>query len=244
MRYAVFSDIHANYEALKSAMAQMEKMDIDGYIFCGDLIGYGPQPAECAAAVRKLKNLYIVMGNHDAALAGKIELKWFNEAAAAAIEYSAKSLDSETIAWLSSLPERIDAADFTLVHGAPRNALKEYLLSEAQFFDNIKYVSNNVCFVGHSHMPMFFCLKEDGLVYSDFIKPSEKVLLNSPKCFINPGSVGQPRDGNPLASFGVYDSKLKTFELVRVKYDVLTVQELMTKIGMPPLLVERLAMGF
>lgn len=244
MRYAVFSDIHANYEALKSAMAQIEKMDVDGYIFCGDLIGYGPQPAECVAAVRKLKNLHIVMGNHDAALIGKIDLKWFNQAAAAAIEYSAKSLDLETVSWLSSLPERIDTQEFTVVHGTPRNALKEYLLSEAQFFDNMKYFSNSICFVGHSHMPMFFCLKENGVVYSDFIKPSEKILLNLPKCFINPGSVGQPRDGNPLASFGVYDSKLKTFQLLRVKYDIPTVQELMSKIGMPRLLVERLAGGF
>ncbi|MEW5950806.1 MAG: metallophosphoesterase family protein [Elusimicrobiota bacterium] len=244
MKYAVLSDIHANYEALKSVLAQMAKMEIDGYIFCGDLIGYGPQPAECVSEIRKLKNLHIVMGNHDAALAGKIEVKWFNESAAAAIEYSAKNLDSETLTWISSLPERIDTEDFTVVHGAPRNALKDYLLSEAQFFDNIKYVDNTVCFVGHSHMPMYFCLKEDGRVYSDFIKPLEKIILNSPKCFINPGSVGQPRDGNPLASFGIYDTSKKTFELIRVKYDVLTVQELMAKIGMPPLLVERLAMGF
>lgn len=244
MRYAVFSDVHANYEALKSSIKEMEKLDVGAYIFCGDLIGYGPQPAECAAEIRKLKNAHIVLGNHDAALIGKIDIKWFNDAAARAIEYSARALDGETLSWLASLPERIDTADFTMVHGTPRNTLKEYLLSESQFFDNLEYVSNPVCFIGHSHMPMYFSLREGGHVFSDFIKPLEKILINSQKCFINPGSIGQPRDGNPLSSFGVYDSEKKTFELIRVKYDVLTVQELMSKIGMPPLLVERLAMGF
>ena len=244
MRYAVFSDVHSNYEALKSSLNEMKKLEVEGYIFCGDLIGYGPQPVECAAAIRKLNNAHIVLGNHDAALIGKIDIKWFNEGAAKTIEYSSKTLDGETISWLASLPERIDTPDFTVVHGSPRNTLKEYLLSESQFFDNLQYVSNPVCFIGHSHMPMCFCKKEGNMVFSDFIKPLEKLLLKNGKYFINPGAVGQPRDGNPLASFGVYDSTKKTFELIRVKYDVLTVQKLMSKIGLPALLIERLAMGF
>jgi len=244
MRYAVFSDIHSNYEALKSSLKEMDRHNVEGYIFCGDLIGYGPQPEECIAEIRKLKNAHLVLGNHDAALIGKIDIKWFNEAAVMAIEYSAKRLDGETLSWLAKLPERIDFDNFTVVHGAPRNTLKEYLLSESQFLDNLEYVANQVCFIGHSHMPMYFLKNEKGEILSDFIKPHEKLLLKSDRYFINSGSIGQPRDGNPLASFGIYDSEKKTFELIRVMYDVRTVQELMYKIGMPALLIERLAMGF
>lgn len=244
MRYGIFSDAHANYEALKEVLAYFKSAKVDGVVFCGDLLGYGPQPVECVEAVRRLPGAMVVLGNHDAALIGKIDIKWFNPSAAKAIEYSKSKLSGEVLDWLSSLPEKIDAEHFSVVHGSPRNYLKEYVLSENQFLDSMKYVSNDVCFIGHSHMAMYFRLNKEGRVESDFMKPLERLTIGGVKCYINPGSVGQPRDGNPQAACGVYDTEKMVFESVRLRYDVEKVQKLMAEIDMPKLLVERLAMGY
>jgi predicted phosphodiesterase len=244
MRYAVLSDIHGNYEAFKSVLLYLENRSIDNFLFCGDIIGYGPQPVECIEEIRKLSNLKAVLGNHDAALIGKINIKWFNDAAVRSINYAKEKMDIDSINWINKLPERIDTEDFSIVHGSPRNPLKEYLLSEMQVYENLKYLNNKICFIGHSHMPMYFYLSEDNKVNGDFIKPMGKIVLNSSKCFINPGSVGQPRDGNPLASFGIYDSEKNTFENIRISYNISNVQDVMIKIGMPQILIDRLALGY
>lgn len=243
MIYGVFSDVHANYEALKEVLKYFEKRKVDGYIFCGDLLGYGPQPEECVEAVRKLKNLHIVIGNHDAAILGKIDIKWFNEIAIKGIEYSKSKIDGKTLAWLSSLPERIDTEKFSIVHASPRNYLKEYILSEAQFRDNLKLVPNQLCFIGHTHMAMYFKLNDDNKVEADFMKLGQKILIKN-STFINPGSVGQPRDSIPLAACGIYDDEKNFFESIRIKYDIEKTQELMKKNGMPDILIERLAVGY
>lgn len=243
MRYGVFSDIHANYEALKEVLKYFENKKVDGYIFCGDLLGYGPQPQECAETIRSLKNLFMVIGNHDAAILGKIELKWFNQSAVKGIEYSRKKISGEILSWLSQLPERIDTDKFTIVHASPRNYLKEYLLSESQFRDNLKYLSNDLCFIGHSHMAMYFKLNESNHVEANFIKPFEKITIKN-KAFINPGSAGQPRDGNPMSACGIYDDETKIFESARIKYNVSRTQKLMKENGMPDILIERLAIGY
>jgi len=243
MRFAVFSDIHSNYEAFKEVLKYFEKVKVDGYIFCGDLLGYGPQPKECIEAIKSLKNSMIVLGNHDAAILGKIDLKWFNDAASRGIEYSKNKMSGEDIVWLSNLPERIDKENFSLVHGSPRNYLKEYLLSEIQFRDNLKYISNDLCLIGHSHMSMYFILNDQNKVVADFIKAGDKIVIKN-KTFINPGSVGQPRDGNPMASFGIYDDEKKVFEALRLPYDVSKVQKLMIEANMPLILAERLALGY
>lgn len=243
MIYGVFSDVHGNFEALKAALAFFKKNKASAYICCGDVVGYGPQPAECVRAVMGLENLHIVMGNHDAAAIGKMDMKWFNANAIAAILYARCNLSGAEQTWLANLPETIKTPDFTLVHGSPRKPLTEYVLSELQFVENLPYWEVSPCFIGHSHMPLYFRQSGDQPPETDFLRPMSRMLIGDMRYVLNPGSVGQPRDGNPRASVGLYDSQRKSFEIFRVDYNVAKTQELMNKTGLPPVLVERLAYG-
>ena len=244
MKYGVFSDVHGNYAALKAVLEFYRKNDVENFVCCGDIVGYGPQPQECAETLRGLKNLAIVMGNHDAALVGKMDLKWFNANAVWAIEFSRKNMTGRELAYVSGLPERAETPDFTVVHGSPRKPLTEYMLSEMQFSDNAGAWTVSPCFIGHSHMPLYFREKPDALPETDFLKPLTKLSVAAGRWMLNPGSVGQPRDGDPRAACGIYDPEKKTFELYRIFYDVDATQRLMAELKMPSLLYERLSFGF
>jgi predicted phosphodiesterase len=243
MIYGVFSDVHANYEALKAVLAFFRKNKAEHFICCGDLVGYGSQPSECVRAVMGLPNISIVLGNHDAALTGRIEMRWFNRNAVEALDFARARLSGAELAYLAALPETVKTADFTLVHGSPKKPLTEYLLSEVQFTENLRYWETSPCFIGHSHMPVYFRQADGAIPETDFLLPMSKVMLSGVRYMLNPGSVGQPRDGNPRASCGLYDSKKKIFEVFRVDYNVAKAQELMKAGGLPQMLVERLAFG-
>jgi predicted phosphodiesterase len=243
MRYGVFSDVHGNHTALRAVLDFYRKNGVERFVCCGDIVGYGPQPLECAEELRGLKNLTAVMGNHDAAAVGKMDVKWFNPNAAWAIDFARKQLTGQAFDFLARLPERCETADFTMVHGSPRKPLTEYLLSEGQFMDNTKGWDVSPCFVGHSHMPLYFREGENGVPETDFLKPGVRLAVRG-KFMLNPGSVGQPRDGDTRAACGIYDSERKTFELYRVFYDIGAVQQLMAGLKMPALLAERLSFGF
>ena len=244
MKYGVFSDVHANYGALSAVLDFYRRNGIENFICCGDLIGYGPQPQECVDALLGLKNLVTVMGNHDAALVGKIDLKWFNPNAVWAIDFARARLTGEALDFIARLPEKIETEEFTVVHGSPRKPLTEYLLSESQFADNAAAWKGSPCFMGHSHMPLYFRQTEEGVVETDFLKPLMKISAARGRAMLNPGSVGQPRDGDPRAACGIYDSNNKFFELYKVFYDVEATQKLMAEFKMPGLLAERLSFGF
>ncbi len=243
MRYGVFSDVHGNYVALKAVLEFLRKNGVRDFLCCGDIVGYGPQPLECAEELMSLPGLTTVLGNHDAAAVGKMDIKWFNANAAWAIDFARKRLTGRALDFIAGLPERAENADFTMVHGSPRKPLTEYLLSEGQFSDNFDRWTVSPCFIGHSHMPLFFREGERGVPETDFLKPAVKLRVKG-RFMINPGSVGQPRDGDPRASCGVYDAAAGTFELYRVFYDVGTVQHRMEELRMPALLAERLSFGF
>ena len=217
---------------------------MEHFACCGDVVGYGPQPLECAEELLALKNLHIVMGNHDAAMVGKMDLKWFNQNAAWAIDFAKGQMTGRTMDFIARLPERLETPDFTMVHGSPRKPLTEYLLSESQFSDNIKGLTVFPCFIGHSHMPLYFREGEKGIPETDFLKPVVKVPAGKGPVILNPGSVGQPRDGDPRASCAIYDSDTKFFELYRVFYDIEATQKLMAGLKMPAILAERLSFGF
>ncbi len=243
MKYGVFSDVHGNYEALTAVLYFFRKNRIADFICCGDIVGYGPQPLECAEELLALKNLKIVMGNHDAAAVGKMDIKWFNSNAAWAIEFARKQLTGRAMDFIAGLPERVDTADFTMVHGSPRKPLTEYLLSESQFSDNTERWEVSPCFIGHTHMPLVFRHGENGVPETDFLKPAVRIAVKG-KLMLNPGSVGQPRDGDTRAACGIYDSDNKVFELYRVFYDVEAVRLRMSALNMPSILSERLSFGF
>jgi len=246
MKYAVISDIHSNYEALSVVLEYLYKNNILNFIICGDIIGYGPKPLECINAIKELKgNKNIVLGNHDAVLVGKLDIKWFNELAKKSLEISKQILNDDVIKWFESIPEVISYDKFTMVHGSLRSPLKEYLLSELQYSDNVVKLNSNVLFFGHTHIPMFFYTDEKGKYIGDFIKPFARIKIKeNSKIFINPGSVGQPRDGNPMASFGIFDDETMSFELVRLNYDIAKVQSMMRNLKIPSLLIERLSFGY
>ena len=151
MIYGVFSDIHSNMEALNVVLDFFEDFDVDGYICCGDLVGYGPEPNEVVERLRKLKNLYAIIGNHDLAVLGLLDVEWFNPYAKAAALWSRDVLTPEARHWLENLTAKIDHKEFSMVHGTPRKPPEEYLLSAAQFKDNIPLVHVWPLFVGHSH---------------------------------------------------------------------------------------------
>ena len=243
MRYGVFSDVHGNHVALKAVLDFYRRSGVENFVCCGDIVGYGPQPLECAETLRGLKNLVTVMGNHDAALVGKMDLKWFNPNAAWAIEFARSKCTGQALDFISHLPEKVETKDFTLVHGSPRKPLTEYLLSEGQFTDNADNWTVSPCFIGHSHMPLYFREGDAGVPETDFLKPAVRLPVKG-RIMLNPGSVGQPRDGDTRASCGIYDSDKKYFELYRVFYDVEGVQQMMAKLKMPSILSERLSFGF
>ncbi|MEK7722053.1 MAG: metallophosphoesterase family protein [Elusimicrobiota bacterium] len=243
MRYGIFSDVHGNYTALKVVLDFYRRNGVENFVCCGDIVGYGPQPLECVETLRGLKNLVTVMGNHDAALVGKMELKWFNPNAAWAIDFARSRLTGQALDFIARLPEKAETEDFTAVHGSPRKPLTEYLLSEWQFVDNIRNWLVSPCFIGHSHIPLYFREGEAGIPETDFIKPLVKIFTRG-RLMLNPGSVGQPRDGDIRAACGIYDSDRKYFELYRILYDVEVVKKMMAGLKMPSILSERLSFGF
>ena len=242
MRYGVFSDVHGNFEALKAVLDFYRKNGIEEFVCCGDVVGYGPQPQECADALRGLKGLTAVLGNHDAAVVGKMDVKWFNQTAAWAIDFARRNLSGEALDFIARLPERAETADFTVVHGSPRKPLTEYLLSELQFADNAKGFTVSPCFIGHSHMPLVFRERE-GLPAADFMRPMDRIALPAGPAMFNPGSVGQPRDGDPRASCGIFDTGRRIFDHFKVFYDVGATQQRMAELNMPGTLAERLSFG-
>ena len=159
MRYAIFTDIHANLEALEAVLAKIDEIkqqeQIDGIWFLGDLVGYGPNPNECITTLRERTDV-IIAGNHDWAAVGKIDLEDFSEAARLSAEWTTEQLTAEHREFLANLPERIDMADCILVHGSPYGPLWEYLTSEVLAERSFQYFNTRYCFVGHTHVPVIF----------------------------------------------------------------------------------------
>lgn len=236
--------MHGNIEAFRAVLDFYRRNGVDEFVCCGDLVGYGPDPLACVELAQELKALHIVMGNHDGAVVGRMDVKWFNDNAAAAIVYARANLTGKAFAYLAALPERVETGCFTLVHGSPRKPLTEYLLSESQFMDNASAWTVSPCFIGHSHMPLYFHAPEGGLPETDFLKPGIRLSTAAGRVMINPGSVGQPRDGDPRAACGIFDPVKNTFELYRVFYDVEVTQKKMAAGKLPAMLADRLSFGF
>ena len=244
MLYGVFSDVHANLDAFKAVLGFYEKNKVEHFLCCGDLVGYGPQPRECVELAAALKDFRSVLGNHDAAVIGRMDMKWFNPNALAAIEFARKKISGASLAFLAALPEKMETPEFTMVHGSPRKPLTEYLLGENQFLDNLKLLKVSPCFMGHTHMPAYFRQDAAGLPESDFLAPLRRMTASAGRFMLNPGSVGQPRDNDPRASCAIYDTGKKVFEVFRVPYDIAKTRRLINEFKLPAILGERLAFGF
>jgi predicted phosphodiesterase len=241
MRYGIFSDIHANLEALEAVLAALEEARVDEMICLGDVVGYGPNPNECITLVKE-KVDFCLAGNHDVAPLGGLDVQYFNYVARKAIEWTAKELSEDSKAFLRSLPMTQAYDTFFIVHATPVEPEKwSYILSMSDAIENFSGFSQQTCFVGHSHSAWCVEKSTDGRHEG---RENYPITLNdSARYLINVGSVGQPRDRNPAAACGVLDVDNKTYELRRVPYDIPVTQKKILAAGLPELLAERLALG-
>ncbi len=242
MQALIIADIHSNLEAFQAVLQDAESCGGFQEIWClGDMVGYGPDPGLCADLLRRYEH-YCVAGNHDWASVGKLNLAEFNPVAAAANRWTAQQLSADQTQYLSDLPLRLEREGFTLVHGSPVEPLWEYLLSPSSARASFQHFQTRCCLVGHSHIP-FMCHQVEGrCAFLEFPKRAF-VKLGEQRLIINPGAVGQPRDGDPRASYAVYDSEPDAIAHYRVEYDIAATQEKMRRHGLPESLVERLSYG-
>lgn len=239
MRVAVLSDIHANLVALDAVLGAIGSVDEIWQL--GDVVGYGPHPDEVVARLREV-GATGVRGNHDAAALGGLGIEAFNVDARRAMEWTRSVIGEETRAWLAGLPEVIEREGLTLVHGSPRDPLWEYVTSTPVARAGIAVLRTRAGLFGHTHIPIAY-VEEDGRLVAMGPGASSRLPLEGRRALLNPGSVGQPRDGIPTASWLLLDTTAASVTWQRTAYDVSAVQQAMTKIGLPSRLVERLALG-
>lgn len=239
MRLAVLSDIHANLAALDAVRDDLPQ--VDEVWVLGDIVGYGPQPNEVIARLQEM-GARSVMGNHDGAAIGEVDIGWFNPDAARAIRWTAGVVDENSRAYLASLPEVRREGELTAVHGSPRDPTWEYITDTGIAGANLASFDTRLCLHGHTHVPIIF-RAGDGQVHAVAATPGAPISVETGRVLVNPGSVGQPRDGNPAASYMVVDTEANTAEFRRVGYDVAATQRSMHEVDLPPRLAERLSYG-
>ncbi len=241
MKYAIISDIHGNLEALQSVLKEIEGKEVDSILCLGDVIGYGPNPNECVELIKENADI-VLAGNHDHAPLGKIDISYFNPWARSAIEWTREQLTDESREFLLSLPLKTEVDGFTIVHSTPYNPHEwNYIITIGDAIKNFPEFENQVCFIGHSHVPMGISLSEGDdcrVVKDNPLKMNKKL-----RYIINVGSVGQPRDLDPRAAFGIYDNSKMEYRLCRVDYDVAETQRKINESELPPFLAERLEVG-
>ena len=241
MKALIVSDIHSNLEALETVIDDANgNGGFDELWALGDLVGYGPDPAACIDLLKE-HDARCVAGNHDLAVSGRMGLEMFNEYAAAAAIWTVGQLDEADVEYLQGLPLRLEMHGFTAVHGSPRDPVWEYVVNSVAALAAFKDIETRLCLVGHSHVP-FVCRLEGGAP-AFRLATAGPVALGDGRAIINPGSVGQPRDGDPRASYAVYDSDAGTITHHRAEYDIPATQRKMHERGLPLYLAERLTYG-
>ena len=247
MRALIVSDIHSNLQAFDAVLADAETAGgYDVVWFLGDLVGYGSDPGACIERLRRLPHVAIA-GNHDHAVTGRLNPDLFNGAARAAALWTALQLSDDDMAFLAELPEVRLEGIFTQVHGSLRDPVMEYLISEPAALATFAMMQTPFCLVGHSHYPLAWC-EEDGRATVELLDPTTPLLLESDRrMIVNPGSVGQPRDGDWRASYLLYESERGGDGGVllhrRVEYDLAGAQNGILAAGLPESLAIRLANG-
>jgi predicted phosphodiesterase len=247
MRYLILSDIHSNLEALEASIHRAQQAGYDLVFCCGDIVGYGPNPVEAIDEIRRL-NATTIRGNHDRVAAGLDEPTQFNPHARRAVYWTRSVLPDSYRTYLASLPIGPLAVtdEAQLVHGALTHE-DDYIFTEADADENFLLAEKPMTFFGHSHFPVVFSsggigssLQATSYEFDEFI--AVRCEANS-KLLVNPGSVGQPRDGDPRASFAIWDAARGRIEFYRVEYDIQLTQAKMRAADLPAYLIERLAHG-
>jgi diadenosine tetraphosphatase ApaH/serine/threonine PP2A family protein phosphatase len=241
MRVAVISDIHSNLHALEAVLADIQAEAPDEVWCLGDIVGYGAQPNECVDAVREAVRLSL-SGNHDLAVLGTIDVAAFSGDAGAAARWTRTVLGESQAEWLGGLKPSADRAGFQLFHGSPRDPVWDYVLSEEIAKASILQTTAPLLLVGHSHIAL--ALRWDGEQMSGGLAPAgTEVDLGGGRFVLNPGSVGQPRDGDPRAAWLLIDEEAGRAAFRRVPYPIVRAQAAIRANGLPEGLAARLAHG-
>ena len=245
MRYLIISDLHANLEALQAVLKDAAG-SYDQVICCGDLVGYGADPNAVTEWVRE-NCPNVVRGNHDRASTGQDDLEWFNPVARQAAVWTLDNLSAENIQYIGSLPRGpLTVEEFQIVHGSPFDE-DEYVIGASEAGQAFHYLGARVAFFGHTHVQGGFIWNQsrvETILRMPTSRKSESLEID-PECayLVNPGSVGQPRDGDPRAAYALYDPAAKSVEYRRVKYDVAAAQKKIHAAGLPSILADRLGVG-
>jgi predicted phosphodiesterase len=239
MRYAIFGDIHGNWEALQTVLKDAQENGVDKYVCLGDIVGYNASPTECLEQVLDL-GCPVVRGNHDHYCSYDSDLSDFHPLAAKVIAWTRDQLSDEHLDYLRSLRYSQTVGGFTIVHSTLDMPEKwGYVFEELEAETHFSYQTTSVCFHGHTHVPLFF--EKGASIRRDFY--DELKLTLGKKYFINVGSVGQPRDGDPRAAYVIYDTKTKEVKLRRLEYDIAAAQKKIRDAGLPERLAIRLEKG-
>ena len=247
MRVLVVSDVHANLSALEAVLRDARTGGaLDAVWSLGDCVGYGPQPGDCLSRLSDAGTAFVA-GNHERAATGAISVDDFNPDARTAALWTGDRLAEEEKATLDAMPEtRIEAEHFSLVHGTLRLPIWEYLTSAEVGAAHLALQETPFGFCGHTHVPAIASLDADAQLGCDFrrLVEGQSVSLDTgTKVVINSGSVGQPRDGDPRASYAIYESQTQSVTLRRAEYDIVSTQKLMEEADLPRWLIERLSEG-
>ena len=245
MRYGIISDIHSNLEALNAALEHIG--GVDAYICPGDIVGYGANPNECCDIIRNLAPA-VVIGNHDAAVIGTLDLSWFNRNATMAAKWTNGVLSEANREFLLKLQPTVSERQHVVVHGSLDDPLSfDYIMSPSAARPSFDAAQPGVrvIFIGHTHVAEYYSRRQGSLEVDQFyLTGGGKVRLRHDFSYVvNCGSVGQPRDGNPAASCGVYDADEQTIEVFRVPYDLHAAQAKIHEAGLPAPLADRLTLG-
>lgn len=240
MLYAILSDIHSNLEAFEAVLQELQKEEIDRFIFLGDIVGYGPNPNECIELTHQYADVSLA-GNHDWAALGMLDINYFNPYARQATLWTRDNLTQNNLGYLQKLPLTKQTGNLYLVHASPYQPDNWHYLDnlyEAKI--NFEYFATQICLLGHSHVPMIFV--QEGTKHKQH--PDNKIIIGEKKRYIiNVGSIGQPRDGNPDAAYALYNTDTNFFEIRRVKYNIRLTQDKMNRAKLPSFLTDRLSLG-
>jgi diadenosine tetraphosphatase ApaH/serine/threonine PP2A family protein phosphatase len=241
MRVAVVSDLHGNLAALEAVLAALEAEPPEELWCLGDLVGYGARPNECCAAMEARASVCLV-GNHDLAVRGTIDLAEFSGDAGAAVRWTRSVLSPASLAYIDGLEPLGERAGAALFHGSARDPVWEYVLSDEKAMATLALTNEPLVLVGHSHAALHATLRGDDLE-GGFAPGGTEVDLKRGRTLLNPGSVGQPRDGDPRAAYLLLDLDARRASFRRVEYDVQRAQAEIREAGLPETLAARLAVG-
>lgn len=242
MTYALISDIHGNLEALEAVLAELR--GVDAFLCMGDIVGYGADPGTCIERVRALPNLMCVAGNHDLAAVDKYDLGWFNPFARAAILWTAGKLAEEHRSFLGSLPMTVHVDRALMVHGSLPDEMG-YITTADDARRCFDAMPGDLTFIGHTHITEYYQMRDKARspVQVSLFSGGQLGISDGHRYIVNPGAIGQPRDGNPDASYGIWDPDARTVEVRRAPYDIAAAQAKMRAADLPDALSERLSAG-